>query len=227
MKRHVHTLHSSLTRRQFLARHGVMLGGMTATWLLPERLALAIATDSVVDSAVPVISEDVGDLGDVAFPLHVSENHRYLVDSKDKPFFVLGDTPWFLQKLKLEDMRLVLDDRMDKGFNTLFLEILDDSAMPSRDAYGNFAFEPEKDITKPTEAYWRYADTVMEEASRRGFFVIMSDLWFGAGKGLWMHYIQPDSAKVYGHFLGKRYARFKNLMWMHCGDRNPDQNLAL
>ena len=40
-----------------------------------------------------------------------------------------------------------------------------------------------------------------------------------------MHYVQPDSAKVYGHFLGQRYARFRNLMWMHCGDRNPDQRL--
>jgi hypothetical protein len=26
---------------------------------------------------------------------------------------------------------------------------------------------------------------------------------------------------VYGHYLGKRYSRFKNLMWMHCGDRDP------
>jgi len=25
--------------------------------------------------------------------------------------------------------------------------------------------------------------------------------------------------------LGKRFARFKNLMWMHAGDRNPDANL--
>jgi hypothetical protein len=41
-----------------------------------------------------------------------------------------------------------------------------------------------------------------------------------------MHYVKPDSAKIYGHFLGKRYARFKNLMWMHCGDRNPDENLV-
>jgi len=226
MKRQVHTLHSPLTRRQFLARHGVVVGSMAASWLLPERLTLTIADDSVVDSTGSVAPEHMGGLGDVAFPLHVSENHRHLVDSKDRPFFVLGDTPWFLQKLKLEDVRLILDDRMAKGFNTLFLEILDDSAMPSRDAYGNVAFEPDKDITKPVEVYWRYADSVMEETSRRGFFVIMSDLWFGAGRGLWMHHVQPDSAKVYGHFLGKRYARFKNLMWMHCGDRNPDQNLA-
>jgi hypothetical protein len=53
----------------------------------------------------------------------------------------------------------------------------------------------------------------------------MSELWYGAGKGLWMHHVKPEAAKVYGHFVGKRYARFTNLMWMHAGDRNPDDNL--
>ncbi len=41
-----------------------------------------------------------------------------------------------------------------------------------------------------------------------------------------MHHVTPESAAVYGHFLGKRYARFRNLCWMHCGDRNPDASLA-
>jgi len=160
------------------------------------------------------------------FPLKVSDNHRFLVDAKGKPFFLLADTPWFLQKLPLQDVVRVLDDRKAKGFNTLFLEILDDSHLASRDAVGNVAFQPETDITRPVEAYWRYADSVMDEAAKRRFFVIMSDLWYGAGEGLWMHHVTPESAKVYGQFLGKRYARMKNLMWMHCGDRYPDARLA-
>jgi len=163
---------------------------------------------------------------DVVFPLKVSENRRYLVDAKGRPFLLLGDTPWFLQKLKLDDLRLVLDDRRAKGFNTLFLEFLDDQRLPSRDAYGAVAFEPELDIARPVEAYWRYADRVLEEVTKRGFFVIMSELWYGAGKGLWMHHVTPESARTYGRFLGRRYARFQNLMWMHCGDRNPDPRLA-
>lgn len=221
-----HIMDTLLTRRQFLTRQSQAMASMAVAWLLPEKNLLAGASNYVTGSATPAASEQRGIVGDVSYPLKVSGNHRYLVDSQGKPFFILGDTPWFLQKLKLEDVRLVLDDRKAKGFNTLFLEILDDSAMPSRDAYGNVAFQPEKDITKPVETYWCYADTVMEEAELRGFFVIMSDLWYGAGNGLWMHHVKPGSAKVYGHFLGKRYARFKNLMWMHCGDRNPDQNLA-
>jgi len=205
---------SRFTRREFLARQSAAVGGMTLSALLPDSLLLADDNNATTG------------IGDIPFPLKASENRRYLVDSRGKPFFLLGDTPWFLQKLRLEDVRHVIDDRKTKGFNTLFLEILDDSAMPSRDAYGNVAFEPEKDITRPVEAYWRYADTIMDEVNRQGFFVIMSELWYGAGNGLWMHHVTPESARTYGHFLGRRYARFKNLMWMHCGDRNADERLA-
>ena len=161
-----------------------------------------------------------------SFPLKVSENRRHLVDSTGKPFFVMGDTPWFIQKLKLNDARMLMDDRLAKGYNTLFLELLDDSRIPSRDGYGNVAFLPENDITKPVEAYWKHAEQIMEETEKRGIFVIMSELWYGAGRGLWLHHVKPDNAKVYGAFIGKRFARFKNLMWMHAGDRNPDENLA-
>jgi hypothetical protein len=160
------------------------------------------------------------------FPLGVSANRRHLTDAAGKPFFVLGDTPWFLQKLPVEDVRRIMDDRMAKGFNTLYLEILDDSRMPSRDAYGHVSFRPETDITRPVEDYWSYADTVLDEAAKRGLFVIMSDLWYGAGDGLWIHHVTPEKARIYGHFIGRRYARYKNLMWMHCGDRNPDERLA-
>ena len=191
-----------------------------------EFLSGIIATTAVTGALGAVrTSRHDGGLG-VVFPLKLSDDRRYLVDDQGKPFFVLGDTPWFLQRLPIADVRRVMDDRRAKGFNTLFLEILDDSRMPSRDADGHVAFRPETDITRPVEAYWQYADTVMEEAARRGFFVIMSDLWYGYGKGLWMHHVTPASAAAYGHFLGKRYAHRQNLMWMHCGDRNPDERLA-
>jgi Protein of unknown function (DUF4038)/Putative collagen-binding domain of a collagenase len=209
------------TRREFLARQSAAVGSAALAFLLPERRLHASNADSTTASRMPA-----GSIGGMVFPLKVSGNHRYLVDSQGKPFFLLADTPWFLQKLPLDDVRRVMDDRLAKGFNTLFLEILDDRRLPSRDAYGHVAFEPALDITKPAEPYWRYTDTVMEEAAKRGFFVIMSELWYGSGRGLWMHHVAPDSARTYGRFIGRRYARFENLMWMHCGDRNPDERLS-
>jgi hypothetical protein len=160
------------------------------------------------------------------FPLKVSENRRHLADQKGTPFFVMGDTPWFIQKLKIEDARRLMDDRVAKGYNTLFLELLDDSRIPSVDGYGNAAFQTDTDITRPSEPYWKYAEQVMEETKKRNLLVILSELWYGAGEGLWMHHVRPENAKAYGAFIGKRFARFKNLMWMHAGDRNPDANLA-
>ena len=74
-----------------------------------------------------------------AFPLKVSDNKRYLVDQQGRPFFVMGDTPWFIQKQKIEDVRMLMDDRIAKGFNTLFLELLDDAHIPPIDAQGNTA----------------------------------------------------------------------------------------
>ncbi len=207
---------TGLTRRQFLAQQALAVGSLAAVQRLPGKDRPA---KSSVASAPKRSTNAV-------FPLKVSGNHRYLVDAKGTPFFLLGDTPWFLQKLPLEEAARIMDDRKAKGFNTLFLEILDDSHLPSRDAYGNSAFDPQLDITKPVEAYWHHADMVLDEAAKRGFFVIMSDLWYGAGQGLWMHHVTPTGARTYGHFLGLRYARFQNLMWMHCGDRNVDQRLA-
>ena len=188
--------------------------GLALTEILAAIWGLGVAQPLLAASAVSP-----------AFPLKVSENRRYLVDQQGKPFFVMGDTPWFVQKLKIEDVRMLMDDRLAKGFNTLFLEVLDDSRIPSQDGNGNVAFQSDTDITKPVEAYWRYAEQVMDEAEKRGLFIILSELWYGAGNGLWMHHVKPDNAKVYGAFIGQRFARFKNLMWMHAGDRNPDANL--
>ncbi len=182
--------------------------------LLPVMFALMVFAGSKIRAATP------------AFPLKVSENHRYLVDQKDEPFFVMGDTPWFIQKQQIEDVRLIMDDRIAKGFNTLFLELLDDANIPSVDAHGVVAFDPPTDVTRPVEAYWDYAEQVMDEAEKRGLFVIQNSIWFGAGKGLWRHHITPANCRVYGEFIARKFARFQNLMWMHVGDRNPDARLA-
>jgi hypothetical protein len=44
-----------------------------------------------------------------AFPLRVSAARRHLEDQRGRPFFVMGDTPWFLQKVKIEDVRRIMD----------------------------------------------------------------------------------------------------------------------
>ena len=57
-------------------------------------------------SLLPLLTPGRCWAGTPAFPLKVSENGHYLEDSAGKPFFVMGDTPWFIQKLKIEDVRM-------------------------------------------------------------------------------------------------------------------------
>lgn len=209
--------------KQVLLRKDVKGARRLATSLMPS-FAETLAPADLASLLAWLHGQAFGE--PAVFPLKVGDNRRYLMDAKGAPFFVLGDTPWFLQKLPIADVRRIMDDRKAKGFNTLFLELLDDSDIRSRDAHGNVPFDPPLDITRPVEAFWKYADDVLEEAEKRGFLVIENSIWYGAGKGLWMHHIAPESCRVYGEFLARRYARFQNLMWMHCGDRNPDAKLA-
>ena len=90
MDREKHITHPALTRRQFLTRHAV--GGAGIAWLLREK---NLHAQSIAARASEAKNDPI-------FPLKISESRRYLVDSQGKPFLLLGDTPWFLQKLPLE-----------------------------------------------------------------------------------------------------------------------------
>jgi hypothetical protein len=45
------------------------------------------------------------------FPLKVNADKRYLTAQLGKPFFVMGDTPWFVQSRPMEDVRSIMNDR--------------------------------------------------------------------------------------------------------------------
>ena len=51
-----------------------------------------------------------------AFPLHVSKNHRYLVDRHSMPFMIVGDSPQALiGNLSLKDAATFIADRKAAG----------------------------------------------------------------------------------------------------------------
>ena len=60
-----------------------------------------------------------------AFPLHVSKNHRYLVDRHSMPFMVVGDSPQALiGNLSLKDAATFIADRKAAGFDALWVNLL-------------------------------------------------------------------------------------------------------
>jgi predicted dehydrogenase len=110
---------------------------------------------------------DQGKLGHIYYAEgeYVHEIIDLLVNEQTGQYYWRHERPpiWYCAHT-LGPILMLMDDRVAKGFNTLFLELLDDAHIPSVDAYGEAAFSPATDITRPVEAYWKHAEAVLEEA---------------------------------------------------------------
>jgi hypothetical protein len=165
------------------------------------------------------------------FPLTVSANGRYLEDQDGVPFFVHGDTPWSLtHNLTYEEAAAFLDDRRTRGFNSLIISAPDAYGPDGRhdyppDRYGNQPFLND-DLTEPNEAYWAQVDRVLEKAEEEGFLVFFFPMYLGCCDDGYLGLLQQngvDRARRYGRWIGARYQKRKNLIWVHGGDRLPNE----
>ena len=61
----------------------------------------------------------------VVYPLKVSRNGRYLVDQRNVPFMIVGDSPQaMIGDLSLEEADAFLANRKAAGFNALWVDLL-------------------------------------------------------------------------------------------------------
>jgi hypothetical protein len=162
-------------------------------------------------------------------PLKVSDNHRFLVTSDDKPFFYLADTAWeLLHRLNRDDTQLYLKDRADKNFNVIQTCILAEfGGLTVPNAQGHLPLK-NNDPTKPNEDYFADVDWVVDKAASLGLHVGLLPTWGDKVDKKWgqgPEIFNPDNAASYGEFLGKRY-KDKPIIWILGGDRpveNPQQ----
>jgi hypothetical protein len=167
-----------------------------------------------------------------AFPLHVSDNHRYFVDAAGKPFLYHADTGWQVHtRLTLDEAREYLTTRRDQGFNTIQTQIVMAPEHRTRD--GVPPFDGASDFRRPNEAYHDHVARVIEMADSLGLLVVMSQPWlgcceegFGNRPDKPIQANGPEGNRSYGRYLGRRFARFTNLMWIVGGDNDPKGDLA-
>ena len=162
-----------------------------------------------------------------AFPLHASENGRYLVDSNNKPFFYQAETPWnIFINLNEKEMGELMDIRIRQGFNviqTMALKI----GMDVINVNGDKPFE-DNDFTRPNMAYFEHLRKGVQLAEKKGLLVGMSTAWKGCcGEGWDKIILQNGTQKCreYGRFLGKYFAGCKNLFWIQGGDIDPNEHI--
>ncbi|MEY4579688.1 MAG: hypothetical protein RL701_4391 [Pseudomonadota bacterium] len=179
------------------------------------------------DSATP---RDASEPDDAATPapqaallLKVSENRRYLLDGRGRPFLIAGDAPQaLLANLSVDDAREYFASRKAHGFNTLWINLLCDIETAGRsDASTLDAIQPftawqadgKYDLGSPNPAYFERVDTILKAAAEQEQVVFLDPIetrgWLATlrSNGL-------DTAFEYGRFLGTRYAGVDNIVWL-------------
>ncbi|ANE46335.1 hypothetical protein SY83_08650 [Paenibacillus swuensis] len=168
--------------------------------------------------------------------LKVSENGRFLVTEDEQPFFWLGDTAWELfHKLNREEAVDYLNQRAALGFTVVqavALAELEGLTVPNR--YGRLPLAVGKDGSIDPESiddsrypdsdytYWDHVDYILETAASLGIYVALLPTWgdkynlkWGKGPVIF----NPDNAREYGRWIGKRYGHLKHIIWVLGGDR--------
>jgi hypothetical protein len=158
----------------------------------------------------------------VAYPLKAGPTGRYLVDQRGRPFLIVGDSPQSLiVNLSLADARLFISDRAAAGFNSLWVNLLCTKytgGRPDGSTYDHIVpFTKPGDLATPNPKYFARVDAMIRLAGEYGMNVFLDPIETGG----WLDLLQsngPAKAYAYGRYLGKRYAKFPNVIWMSGND---------
>jgi hypothetical protein len=180
-----------------------------------ESWAAQSGEDSQTEPADPVTSLP-------AYPLKVSANGRYLVDQNNTPFLMVGDAPQtIVSRLSIDQANTFIENRQHYGINTLWINLLsnDDDACNGKAATfdGITPFMTTGDLSTANRAYFRRADQMMDIATANGMVVLLDPI----ETGCWLDTLRANGAAkafAYGQFLGERYAKYKNIIWLHGND---------
>jgi len=160
-----------------------------------------------------------------AYPLKLSANRRYLVDQRNVPFMVVGDSPQALTvNLSVADAEKFLANRKAAGFNSMWVNLL---CIVCTSYAGGRAdgttydgippFTTPEDLSTPNEAYFARVDRMVSVAEKYGI-VLFLDPIETAG---WLEIMKRngvDKAYGYGQYLGQRYKKFPNIVWFNGND---------
>lgn len=162
---------------------------------------------------------------ETAFPIKVSQDHRYFEDAQGRPFLLQGDAAWSLiAELKREDAKTYLEDRSKRGFNAILVNLIEHqfSSNPPANAYGEKPFKNEA-FGALNAQYFDHAAWVIEQAEKRGLVVFLAPAYLGVNGGDqgWFAQAQaagPEKMKTYGEAIAQRFAKFSNIVWVLGGD---------
>ena len=149
---------------------------------------------------------------------------HFLVTASGQPFFWLGDTAWELfHRLNLAEAEHYLETRRQQGFNVIQAVILAElDGLRSPNPSGRVPLAGD-DPTRPNELYFQDVDKIIRLAAEKGLYIGLLPTWGDKVNGeLWgcgPVVFNPPNAREYGRFLGQRYQKDANILWILGGDR--------
>jgi hypothetical protein len=158
----------------------------------------------------------------------LSADGRFLKYQSENPFFLVGDSPWYLDViLNASEIETYLDDRAQRGFNAILLEVISRDYQPNgtNNANNSRPFMTADDFTTPGDRYWQFVDFVLCEANERGILVMFFPMYLGFSctntDGGWCPQVQAQATtqlQSYGVFIGQRFKNQPNIIWVLGGD---------
>lgn len=163
------------------------------------------------------------------YPIRVSENRRYTIDRHGAPFLIHGDTAWSLfTGVTKEEAVLYLTDRASKGFNSIIVNLIEHKFNGPATREGLLPFANPNDFTTTNDAYFDHCEWVTAQAADHGIQIFLAPIYLGYpnqedDEG-WYHEALAcgvEKCRAYGRYVGKRFGKFDNIVWLMGGDRNP------
>jgi hypothetical protein len=199
---------------------------MTASYsCIKEDITEEVNTDIISEEPAKAIPEaGTAEL----FPLTVGNGR--LKTASGQPFLIVGDSPWYLiQGPDREGAEKYLENRSQKGINSVVMCLIACELNGSADAYGNLPFLTTDDFSTPNPSYFDHVDFVLEKAKELGIEVFLYPAWLGYDTGDghpegWYSQVianGPEKMYRYGKYLGTRYKNYSNIIWVMGGDCSP------
>jgi len=167
-------------------------------------------------------------------------NSHYLAYEDGTPFFWLADTGWeMLHRLNREETEIYLENRKSKGFNVIQTVIISEFIhMDKSTNYYNDSIFIGENPTKPAITagnnpanekeydFWDQVDYAVQLSENKGLYLALLPSWGEwvtprTGKAI---FNTKEQAYNYGWFLGSRYRKSPNIIWILGGDRHPDES---
>ncbi len=156
----------------------------------------------------------------VKYPLKVSANGRHLTYQNGSPFLVVADAAWqLLRKLNYTDAVQYMDIRKSQSINTILVHLL--PAQPAQKNFQNIAPFEENDLNKPEPAYFDYLEKIIAAARERD--LVMGIIVSRKSWNVIFEAQGEETCRSYGAFVGRKFARFPNLIWVIGEEENQDK----